>query len=141
PLKPIGRKKRTAHVVCIVGEPIVGRTDGNDRLECRGATRRKLKSIEPAPRDSHHTDHATAPGLRRQPRYHLHAIVLLLLCVLVEQQTTRITATTNVDANGRVAVPGQIRMRKRIALVGPVALAIWEILQDRGNWFLFGILG
>ncbi len=32
-------------------------------------------------------------------------------------------------------------MSQRVPLVRPVALAIWEILQDRRNWVLFGIVG
>ena len=127
--------------MCIVGVAVVGRADGHDCLECRRAACRNLKCIEAAPGDAHHSDYATAPGLRCQPRNHLHAIVLLLSCVLVEQQAIRLATTSNIDANARVAVAGQIRMRQRVALVSPVALAIWEILQDRGNWVLFGIIG
>src|SRR5256885_16794567 len=107
----------------IVSIPVVSRADGYDCLECRGAPRRNLKSIEAAPGDSHHPDNATAPGLRRQPRDHLHAIVLLLLCVLVEQQAIRLAATSDIDANARVAVAGQIRISQRVPLVSPVALA------------------
>src|SRR5262249_27662579 len=77
PLKSVGRKKRAAHVMHIVGIPVVGRADGYDGLECRRTPRRNLKSIEAAPGDSHHPDDAAAPGLRRQPTDHLHAIVLL----------------------------------------------------------------
>ena len=83
---------------------------------------------------------AIAPGLRRQPSDHLHAIVLFLLGVLVEQQARRFAATSKVDANAGVAVTGQIRMSQRVPFVGPVALAIWEILQDRRNRVLFGIV-
>jgi hypothetical protein len=135
-----GRKQRAAHVVRIVGVAIVARADGDDRLECRRPARRNLKSIESAPGDSHHPDYAAAPGLRGQPRYHLHAIVLLLLCVLVEQHAARLAAASNVDANARVTVAGQIRMRHRVPLVGPVAFAVGEILQDRRNRVLLGIV-
>src|SRR5262249_47537142 len=114
----------------IVRVAIVGRADGDDGLEGGRPARRNLKSIEAAPGDSHHPDDAAAPGLRGQPRDHLDAIVLLLLCVLVEQQATRFAATTKVDANAGVAVAGEIRMRLRVALVGPVALAVREIFQD-----------
>src|SRR6266702_2353603 len=124
----------------IVRVAIIGRADGDDGLEGGRAARRNLKSIEPAPGDSHHPDDAAAPRLRGQPRDHLDAIVLLLLCVLVEQQATRLAATSDIDANAGVAVAGQIRMRLRVALVSPVALAIGKILQDRGNRVLFGIV-
>ena len=125
----------------IVGVAVVRRADGYNCLECRRAARRNLKSIETTPGDSHHPDHAAAPGLRRQPRNHLHAVVLLLFCVLVEQQAVRLAAPSHIDANTRVAVTSQIRMSQRVPLVGPVALAIWEIFQDRRNRVLFGIIG
>src|SRR5262249_28765834 len=94
-----------------------------------------------APGDSHHPDDAAAPGLRRQPSDHLHAIILLLLCVLVGQQATRLAATAKIDANAGVAVAGQIGMRERVPLVSPVALAIGEIFQDRGNRVLLASSG
>src|SRR5262249_38602114 len=65
----------------------------------------------------------------------------LLLGVFVEQQALRLAAAANVDANTRVAVAGEIRMRERISLVSPVALAVWEIFQERGNRLLFSIVG
>jgi hypothetical protein len=37
-------------------------------------------------------------------------------------------------------VTGQIRMSQRVPLVRSVALAIWEILQDRRNRVLFSIV-
>jgi hypothetical protein len=124
----------------IVRVAIVGRADGHDRFERRRAARRDLKSVEPTPGDSHHPDRAAAPGLGHQPRDHLHAIVLLLLSVLVEQQTARLAAAPNVDANARVAVAGQIGVSQCVSFVGPVALAVGEILQDRRNRLLLGIV-
>src|ERR1700683_147071 len=85
PLKARLRKKRATHVVRVVRVAIVSRTNGNDCFERRGTARRDLKSIEPAPGDSHHSNGAIAPGLRGQPGDQLHAIVLFLLGVLVEQ--------------------------------------------------------
>src|SRR5262245_64994464 len=104
----------------IVRVAIIGRADGDDGLECRRAACRNLKSIKAAPGDSHHPDDAAAPGLRGQPRDHLHAIVLLLLCVLVEQQATRLAAASNVDAKAGVAVAGKIRMRLSVLVVSPI---------------------
>ena len=78
PFKP-GRNKSAAHVVGVIGIPVITRTDGDDRLECRRTARCNLQSIEAAPGDTHHPGDAAAPGLRRQPRYHLHAIGQLLL--------------------------------------------------------------
>src|SRR5262245_16269560 len=40
------RKKCAAHVVGVIGVPIVGRTNRYNRFECRRAARRNLKSIE-----------------------------------------------------------------------------------------------
>src|SRR5262245_40698486 len=127
--------------MCVVGVAIVGGANGHDCLECRRTTRRNLKSIEPTPGDAHHPDNAAAPGLRGQPGYQLLAIVLLLFCVLVEEQAARIAATTNVDANASVAVACEIGMRQRVPLICPIALTVWKILQDRRNWVLFGVIG
>src|SRR5262245_66665773 len=107
--------------MCVVGVAIVGGTNGYDCLERRRAARSNLQSIEPAPRDAHHPDNATAPWLRRQPGYQLLAILLLLFCVLVEEQAARIPATTNVDANTTVAVAGEIRMSQGVPLISPIA--------------------
>jgi hypothetical protein len=49
-------------------------------------------------------------------------------------------ATSNIDADARVAVASQIRMGQRVPLVSPVALAVWQILKDRRNGVLFGIV-
>ncbi len=140
PLKGCGGQKRAAHVVRVVSVAIVGRTNGDDGFECRGTARRDLKSVEPAPGDSHHANGAIAPRLRRQPGDELHAVVLFLLGVLVEQQARRFTATANVDADAGVAVTCEIGMRERIAFVSPIALAIWQILQDCRNWIPLSIL-
>ena len=93
----------------VIGVPIVGRTNGYDRFECRRTARRDLKSIEPTPGNSHHSNGAIAPGLRCQPSDHLHAIVLFLLGVLVEQQARRFTATSKVDADAGIAMTGRDR--------------------------------
>src|SRR5262249_48840063 len=74
------------------------------------------------------------------PSDHLQAIILFLFDVLVEQQARRFAATSKVDANAGVAVSGQIRMSERVTFVRSVALAIWQILQDRRNRVLLGIL-
>ena len=51
-----------------------------------------------------------------------------------------LTAASDIDANARVAVAGQIGVSQRVSLVSPIALAVWEILQDRRNRMLFGII-
>src|SRR5262249_59605958 len=85
PCKGRGGEKRAAHVMRVVSVPIVGGTNGDDCFESRRATRRNLKSVDPAPGNSHHPNRAIAPGLSCQPSDYLHAIVLFLLGVLVEQ--------------------------------------------------------
>src|SRR4029077_7567452 len=110
PLKSCLGKKRAAHVMRVVGVPIVGRTNGYDCFECRWTARCNLKSIEPAPGNSHHPNRAIAPRLCCQPSDQFHAIVLLLLGVLVEQQASRFTATAKVDADAGVAVTCEIGM-------------------------------
>src|ERR1700722_16124861 len=140
PLKSSLGEKRATHVVCVIGVPIVGRTNGDDGFEGRGTARRNLKPLEPPPGNSHHPNRAIAPGLRCQPGDQLHAIVLFLLGVLVRQQARRFAAAAKVDANTRVAVTGQIGMSQRVPLVGAVALTIWEKLKDCRYRVLFGIL-
>jgi len=99
-----------------------------------------LKSVEPAPGNSHHPNRAIAPGLSCQPGDHLHAIILFLIGVLVEQQTRRFAATSKVDANAGIAVTCEIGMSQRIPLVRAVSFAIGEILQDRRDGVFLGIL-
>ena len=135
PLKSGVGQKRAAHVMRVVGVAIVGRTNGYDGFECRGTARRNLQSIEPAPGDSHHSHGAIAPGLRRQPGDQLHAVVLFLLRVLVEQQAGRFAAAAKVDAHAGVAVTGQIRMSERVPLVGAVALAVRQYSRIAGTGF------
>jgi hypothetical protein len=135
PLKP-GRNKRAPHVVGVIGIPVITRTDGDDRLERRRTARRNL----PAPGDAHHPHHAAAPGLRRQPRYDLHAIGQLLLRVLVQQQARGLAAAANVDANAGVAVAGKVGMSQRIPFVCTVALTVWQIFQYCGHRVAFGVV-
>ncbi len=42
---------------------------------------------------------------------------------------------------GGIAVPGEIRMGERIALIRAVALAVGQVLQQRGHRVGLGILG
>ncbi len=110
PLKCGGGKQRATHIVRVVCVPIVGRANRYECLERRGTSCRNLQSVEPTPGNSHHPDRATAPGLRCKPRDHLHAVVLFLLGVLVEQQARRFAATAKVHANSSVTVASEIGM-------------------------------
>ena len=49
-------------------------------------------------------------------------------------------AAADVDAHARIAVAGQVGMGQRVALMGAVALAVWQILQDRGNRISLGVV-
>jgi hypothetical protein len=76
-------QQRTADEVHVVRIAIVGRTNGDDRLECGRASRGDLQSVEPAPGYADHADRTRAPGLSRDPGDELHGIVLLLFEVFV----------------------------------------------------------
>src|SRR5215467_6046348 len=69
----------------------------------------------------------------------INSTPLFLLGVLVEQQARRFAATSNVDADARVAVTCEIGMSQRVSFVSAVALAIREVLQDCRNWILLSI--
>src|SRR4029079_13177103 len=127
------RQQSTAHVVHIVAIAIVGGAERYDCLQRRRATCSALKSIEATPRNPHHPDRAAAPGLRGQPVDDFEAVALLLLGIFVEQETARFPAAPDVDAHARIAVAGQVGMRERVPFIGAIALAVWQILQDRGN--------
>ena len=49
-------------------------------------------------------------------------------------------AAADVDPHAGIAVAGQIGMGERVALIGAVALAVGQILQDRRHRILLGIL-
>ena len=138
PAEP-GPQQGAAHVMHVVAITIVGRADRDDRLQCGRATRGDLQGVEPAPGDAHHANGATAPRLRRQPRDHLQRVVLLLLRVFVEQQAIEFAAATDIDANGGIAMAGEIGMRQRIAIIRAGSLAIRQILKDRRNWIADGV--
>ena len=69
----------------IVAVAIIGRANRYDRLQSRRASSRDLKGVESTPGDSHHSDRASAPGLRGKPRYDFERVILFLLRVLVRR--------------------------------------------------------
>jgi hypothetical protein len=139
PVEPRGQQS-AAHVVHVVAVPVVGRADRHDRLQRRWTTSGDLECVEATPGDPHHSDCATAPGLRRQPRDDLQRVVLLLPGVLVEQQATGLAAAPDIDPHAGIAVAGQIRMRHGVPLIGAVPLAIRQVLKDGGHRAALGIL-
>ena len=129
-----------AHVVDVVRVAVVGRADGDHRLERGRTPRRDLEPVEPAPGDSDHADRAGAPGLRGDPVDDFQRVVLLLAEILAEQHSLRVSRPTHVDAHRGVAVPGEVRMGQRVALRGAVTAPIGQVLEDRRNRALAGVL-
>ncbi len=52
-----------------------------------------------------------------------------------------ITSSAHVDADRGIAVTSEVRVRQRIAHVGPVALAVGEVFEKGWNRIVLGILG
>ena len=67
----MSRVHAAAVVVHVVGVAVVGRAEGDDRLQRRRPAGGDLQAVEPAPRDADHADLAAAPRLLGEPRDHL----------------------------------------------------------------------
>ena len=96
-----------AHVVHVVGVAVVRRAVRDDRGQRGRPQGRDLEGVEPTPGAADHADLARAPGLRRDPRDQLLAVVELLRRVLVVHQPVGIAGAAHVDAEARVAVAGR----------------------------------
>jgi hypothetical protein len=125
----------------VVGVAIVGGADGDDRLELGRPPSGDLKRVEAAPRLSDHPDRAGAPGLAGEPSDHLERVVLFLRQVLVQQHAVRVAAPAHVHPHGRVAVAGEIGVKKRVSCRRSVALAVGDVLQNRRHRVGLGVLG
>src|SRR2546429_3574385 len=121
------------HVVNVVGIAMVGGEGSNDRLERRRAPGRDLQRVESAPRLALHPYGTRAPGLPRNPCDHLEGIVLLLLQILVRQVAVGLARAPHVDTEGRVAVLGEVAVHRVITRARAVALAVWDVLENRGD--------
>ena len=130
-----------AHVVHVVGVAIVGRAQRHDGLERRRLQGRDLQGVEAAPGDAEHADRAAAPRLAGEPGDHLQRIVELGLAVFVDKHALGFAAAADVDTHRGVAVAREVRMGQRIALMRAVALAVGQILQQRGHRVGVGVLG
>ncbi len=133
------RQQGAAHEVHVIAIAVIGRAQGDDRLERRRPSRGDLQRVEPAPGNAHHADRARTPCLARDPGDDFERVVLLLRRVFVAQQSVRFTAAANIDTNGRIAVRGEPGMRQRIALPSAAALAVRQVFQDRRNRVLLGV--
>ena len=69
---------RAAQIRHIVGMAVIGRTDGDDRLQRLWPQRRNLQTVESAPGYADDPDRTRTPGLRCQPCDDGKAVVLLL---------------------------------------------------------------
>ena len=132
-------QQRPAHEMDIVVVAVVGRAEGDHRLQLRRTAGGDLQAVEAAPGDPDHADTPGAPGLGRDPGHDLEAIVLLLLQIFVLQQPVGFAGAAHVDAKAGIAIAGEIGMGEMIALRRAVALAIGQIFQDRGNRLLLRI--
>ena len=132
-------EQAAALVVDVVRIAVVRRAQGDHRPEGRRSPRRHLQPVEAAPRDSHHADATAAPRLGGEPRDDRDRVVLLLRRVLVLHQPFGIAVAAHVDAHRGVAVPGEIGMRQGIAHRRAVALAIWDVFEDRRHGLLLCI--
>src|SRR5207245_5799701 len=92
-----------------------------------------LERIEAPPGLAHHPDRAGAPRLGREPLDDSDAVLELLLVVLVEENAARVARAAHVDAHGRVAVPGEVAMHRLVPGAREVALAVRDVLEDRGH--------
>ena len=132
---------RNRHVVDVVGIAIVGRTEGDDRLELGRAARGDLQAVEAAPGDADHACGAGTPGLGGDPGEHLEGIILLLTA------GTRRTGCRR-SRRCRACRRGRWRSRDRrssggarIAARGPVVLAVRDVFEDGRHRVLFGVSG
>ena len=120
-----------AHVVHVVGVAVVRRAVRDDRGQ-RGRTQgRDLEGVEPAPGAADHADLAGAPGLRRDPRDQLLAVVELLRRVLVVHQPVGIAGAAHVDAEARVAVAGEVAVHRIVGGPRRIPLAVRQVRQER----------
>ncbi len=134
-------EQAAAHEMDVVGVAVVGGRDGDDSLQRRRPPRRHLQAVEAAPGDADHAHGAAAPGLGRDPGDDLQGVVLLLLQILAQQQALAVAAAAHVDADGGIAMAGEIGMGERIALRRAVAPAVGEVFQDRGHRIGLGVHG
>ncbi len=133
-------EQATAHVVRVVGVAIVGRANGDDRLELGRSERRDLQRVETAPREPHHPHGARTPRLPGDPTNRSHAIFLLLLGVFVEKQAVGFAGATDVDTHGGVTMAGEVAVHRFVAPAGVVALPVGDVLDDRRHRRGLGIL-
>ncbi len=132
-------EERAAHVVDVVRVAVVGRARRENRAQRGRAASRDLECVEPAPGVAHHSHPAGAPRLGGEPGDDLHRVVLLEREVLVGENAIRVAAAAHVDADARVAVSGDVGMRERVPLRGPLAPAIRQIFEDGRHRARLGI--
>ena len=139
--RQVVRQQAAAHVVHVVGVPVVGERHRRDRAEARGAPGGDLQRVEPAPRDAHHPRAAVAPRLGREPGEHLLGVAQLPLEVLVGEHALGVAAAAQVHPDPGEPVAGEVGVVHRVAHRGQVALPVRDELQDRRHRALVGVRG
>ena len=118
------------HVVHVVVVQVVGRIDGDDRLQGRGIAHRHVDRVEPSPRDAEHPHVAVGERLGGQPRDDLLAVPLLDLAVLVgNERPLAVAGSPDVHARHDVPVADEIVVQAD-ASAARLRLAVRQILEQ-----------
>ena len=117
-------------VVDIVGIPIVGGAQGDDRLQRFRPECCDLQSVEAAPGDADHADVAGTPVLCRDPVDDLERVPLFLRRILVEHDAVTFTIAAHVDTQAGITMAGKVGVGELITNRRAVALAVRQILED-----------
>ncbi len=131
PAEHLVGQKATAHVVGIVGVPVIGRVHGDDRLQCGRAPGGDLQAVESPPRLADHPDVAAAPRLGGNPGDGLDGVVLLLERVLVDEHAVGVSAAPDVEPHSRIPVTGEVAEATLIVNGEQVVLAVRDVLENR----------
>ena len=121
----------TAHVVDVVGIPVIRRARRDYGFQRWRPKRRDLQPIEAAPGDAGHSDRAGAPFLRCEPGDDVNAVLEFLLEILVFQEALGVAAAPQVYPRTRISVSCPEAVSSIIAEACVIAAAIRNIFQDR----------
>ena len=114
--------------VHVVAEPVVGRVDRDDRLQCGRAFHRDLDAVEPGVGVAVHPDRTERPRPGREPVDHRGHVGAFDRRVLVGRDAFARAGAANVDAAHHVAGLGEAPVLAARA-PGDVVLAVGERLE------------